>query len=153
MFSHEEQKLLGALTFGYFLLFQFSLSGDVKEELEEIMKDEKAKELHQGIISFHAKFMEKKAQVLQLQTVLKKELKEQAFFEEQIEAGKEQLETYDEMLQEIGRKLWTQLTLLFCYVEKVDRMPVKFAFGEKMRQGQPRAKPRRSLVTYEIFSL
>ena len=114
MFSREEQKLLGALTFGYFLLFQFSLSGDVREELEGIMKDEKAKELHKGIMTFHKTFMEKKAQVQQLQSVLKKEFKEQAFFEEQIEAGKEQLEAYDDMIQEIDRKLWTQLTLLSC---------------------------------------
>ena len=103
MFSQEEKKLLGWLTFGYFLIFQVALrSGDVKGDLEGIMKDEKAKDLHKGMMSFHEKFMEKRAQVQQLQSVLKKELKEQRFFEEQLQAGRDQLELYSELCQEIG---------------------------------------------------
>ena len=105
MFSQEEKKLLGTLTFGYFLLFQIALrTGDIKSELEDITKDGKMKELHGGLMEFHKLFMKKKAQVQQLQSVLKKEVKEQEFFEEQIQAGRDQLKTYSELCEEWVRK-------------------------------------------------
>ena len=106
MFSKDEKKLLGGLTFGYFLLFQIALrTGDIQSELEEVTKDGKMKELHSGLMDFHKMFMKKKAQVQQLQSVLKKEVKEQEFFEDQIQAGRDQLKTYSELCEERVRFL------------------------------------------------